>query len=162
MSEPLPQWVRDDRERRREKRWRATKEKIKDWLIIFFIVLIPVLALLAILRGIYYTNQGIPIAHAEQIERNVITAVVTAYNAVEEQTDSTPNITASGKKAKIGMIACPVRYAFGVTVEISGDKYQCEDRMAERYRNGDFFDILVSTKKEAFAWGRQVMEVEIL
>ena len=92
----------------------------------------------------------------------IIRAEVSAYTASLDETDSDHNTTASGKQAVGNMVACPSRYPFGTIVEIKGKKYICEDRMARRYRNGNYFDILMETKKEARQWGRRTVEVTIL
>lgn len=98
------------------------------------------------------------------IERQsmVIQAEVTAYNAVHAQTDSTPDIVASGKKAKVGMAACPSWLEFGREIKVDGKQFTCEDRMARRYRDGNYFDILVESKKEAMEWGRRTLAIQII
>lgn len=90
-----------------------------------------------------------------------VSAVVTAYTSSEDETDDTPFITASGSRTGPGVVACPSKYPFGTKVEIAGREYVCEDRMARRYRDGEYFDIWVETKREAFAWGRKELLVII-
>jgi len=90
-----------------------------------------------------------------------VLAVVTQYNPVEAQCDSTPDITASGKKVKEGFIACPIWLDFGDLVEIEGDVYQCEDRMAKKYRKQWRFDILSFDLREAVEFGVQEKKVKI-
>jgi hypothetical protein len=60
---------------------------------------------------------------------------ITGYNTTKEQTDSTPCISASGENicGRKDVIACPRKYPFGSVFEIKGEKYVCEDRLAEKY-----------------------------
>lgn len=91
-----------------------------------------------------------------------ILASVSAYTTAPDETDSDNLITASGKVAEEGMIACPSRFEFGTIVEIKGREFVCEDRMSRQYRAGNFFDILMKTKHDAFMWGRQIVEVRVI
>lgn len=88
-----------------------------------------------------------------------IVAEVTAYTSSEEETDDTPNITASQKEVQEGMVACPRRYEFGTKFTIEGKTYICEDRMHKRYDNR--FDIWMANKEEAIKWGVQTLQVTI-
>jgi len=89
-------------------------------------------------------------------------AEVSAYTSSIDETDSTPNINAMGTKPGPGSIACPTRYAFGTKVIIGTDEFACDDRMNPRYAGGDYFDIWIETKAEAFHWGRRTVEVTVL
>jgi hypothetical protein len=62
-------------------------------------------------------------------------AMVTGYNTVPAQTDSTPCIAASGADicGRHDAVACPRRIKLGTTVEIRGTTYVCEDRLAKKY-----------------------------
>lgn len=91
----------------------------------------------------------------------IMTAEVSAYTASPDETDNDHNTTASGKVAEGNMIACPSRYEFGTVIEIKGRQYICEDRMNRRYRKGNYFDILMDSKKEAYQWGRKIVEVKV-
>jgi len=86
-------------------------------------------------------------------EYEEITATIYAYNSLPEQTDEDPTITASGKIAYEGSIACPSRYAFGTRVEYAGKFYTCEDRMNKRYRDGNYFDIWMAESVDAVNFG---------
>jgi len=97
----------------------------------------------------------------ERMPVEVITASVSGYTASPDETDDTPDIVASGKKVAIGMVACPSRYAFGTEIEINGRKLVCEDRMNLRYRDKNNFDIFFASKSEAYAFGRQELQVKI-
>lgn len=91
----------------------------------------------------------------------VIPATVTAYTSSVDETDQDPTITASGSVAGPGTIACPAKYPFGTKVRIGGRMYECEDRMALRYRDTARFDIWIETKAEAYEWGVREVKVEI-
>ena len=84
--------------------------------------------------------------------------IITAYNPVEEQCDSTPDITASGKKVKEGYIANNC-LPFGTIVIIDGKQYEVQDRMNSRY-GCEYFDILMWDYKEAVEFGKQVKEIK--
>jgi len=88
---------------------------------------------------------------------HTITATITAYNPVEEQCDSTPLITASGKTVREGYIACPAWLPFGTDVFIDGKKYTCEDRMSKKHPNR--FDIMMWDYEEAIEFGKQIKEI---
>lgn len=90
-----------------------------------------------------------------------ITAVVTAYNSVEAQTDSTPCIGAGGYICGVeGVIACPRKYELGTQVLINERPYICLDRLARKYDNrfDIFFDQDIKGAKE---WGIKTIEVTI-
>jgi len=91
----------------------------------------------------------------------VVEAEVTAYTSSIEETDSTPFITASGERVREGGIACPMWLDFGSEVVLDGKKYECLDRMARRFREGNYFDIWVEEKEEALRFGRQIKLVEV-
>ena len=93
------------------------------------------------------------------IKGETLGALVTAYTPSPEETDSTPDIMASGKKVYEGAIACPSSIPFGVLIEIDGELYVCEDRTHPRYEGT--FDILMFSKVEAINFGRQKKEVKI-
>lgn len=95
-------------------------------------------------------------------EHEVVLATVTAYTSSVDETDDTPFITASGATTGHGVIACPSKYDFGTKVIIGDTEYTCEDRMNRRYWEQDRFDIWVETKKEAYHWGIQEVEVKII
>ena len=99
------------------------------------------------------------------VERMKVLAVVTAYNAVPEQTDADYCISASARNVCLypeQVIACPARLPFGTKVEIDNKIYVCEDRMASRFRyQGWYFDILMEDIESAKTWGRQIREVII-
>jgi 3D (Asp-Asp-Asp) domain-containing protein len=82
-----------------------------------------------------------------------------AYTASEDETDGDPYIAANNKKVFIRGIACPRKYAFGQKIEIKGyGVYECNDRMNQRYREKENFDIYMTTKTVAFDFGRRNLE----
>lgn len=94
--------------------------------------------------------------------REEYVATITAYTASIDETDSTPTITADGSLINETTIACPSRYNFGTLIEFNGKLYECHDRMAARYRNTNRFDIVMPTKKEAFAWGKRKVSIRVV
>lgn len=100
---------------------------------------------------------------------------VTIYNAEECQTDSTPFITASNKKVKIGYIALSrdleekYNLQFGDVIYIPKlsnyegiltDFFIFEDRMNKRFTNA--VDIFLWSKKDAVNFGRKQFEIYII
>ena len=97
----------------------------------------------------------------DPVER--VTVVATAYNSLVWQTDSTPNITASGTRTRHGVIATNflpigtnVRFpdAYGSTV------FVVEDRMNRRYGHGRV-DIWMESYPDAKIFGAKRLTMEI-
>ena len=88
---------------------------------------------------------------------------VTAYSSTAEQTDSSPFITANGKRVQEGVVACNF-LTFGTKVkfpDLYGNQvFSVEDRMARK--NNHKIDIWFSSKDEAKQFGVQRLKVEIL
>ena len=89
-----------------------------------------------------------------------IPVVITAYNPVSNQADSTPEITASNKRVKAGMIALSrdleeeFGFEFGDTVIIEGfGSFNFEDRMNKRWTKR--VDIFMFCEEEAKEFGVQ-------
>lgn len=91
----------------------------------------------------------------------MIDAEISAYSSEENQTDSTPYLTASQVRVREGIIACPDFLRFGQVVEINGRQYECQDVMNLRYRFKKNFDIWMASKEEALKFGRQQTIVKI-
>jgi 3D (Asp-Asp-Asp) domain-containing protein len=91
----------------------------------------------------------------------IVKAEVTKYSSEPGQTDDSPFITANGDYVGKGTIACPARFAFGTEIEIDGQTYFCNDRMAERYRAGNYFDVWTESTPDAIEWGRRQKEIKI-
>ena len=100
---------------------------------------------------LYGTTCFVPTAHAS----TEIRAEITAYSSTKEETDTDPFTTASGAKVFDGAAACPAYLPFGIRVCILGRTYICVDRMAKKYRNGNYFDVWVTSPKEARQFGRK-------
>jgi len=90
----------------------------------------------------------------------LVPVVVTAYNPVASQTDSTPQITASNKRVKPGIVALSrdlekeLGFKFGDTVVIQGHgSFVVEDRMNKRWTRR--VDILMFSRKAAKDFGVQ-------
>lgn len=94
--------------------------------------------------------------------QNKFTVNASAYTAAEDECGKSDGITASGLKVKENeTIACPAQYPFGTKIKISGmGTYVCEDRGGAI--KGNHIDIYVKTKKEAFEFGRQKLEAEVV
>lgn len=125
-----------------------------------------IVALLLILLGLALTPGHVDsyVAPLRSQEPHIavfptITAEVSGYSSEVAQTDSAPFTTASGLIVSDGTLACPTRYEFGTKVTIQGKEYRCEDRMAARYREGNFFDIWFPHTETAIHFGRQTLEV---
>jgi len=87
----------------------------------------------------------------------------TAYNPTKEQCDDEPLIMASTKKVYDGAIACPSKYEFGTKINIVGlGEFICEDRMNKRYRDGEYFDIVMFDKNEANEFGRKKLVYNLI
>jgi 3D (Asp-Asp-Asp) domain-containing protein len=95
---------------------------------------------------------------------NVVRAVITAYTSTPDQTDSTPDIGASGKHVYDGMIAANW-LPFGTKVKIPalyGDKiFTVDDRMNKRYGYGRMDVWLDASRAEAMKFGVKRVEIEV-
>lgn len=85
-----------------------------------------------------------------------------AYTAAADECGKSDGITASGLKVKEGVtLACPPQFPFGTKIKIEGMGTRiCEDRGGAI--KGNHVDIYMETKKEAFSFGRQNLEAEIV
>jgi len=94
----------------------------------------------------------------------IIKVIVTAYSSTEDQTDSTPFITASNKYVKDGIVANNM-LPFGTKIRIPGlygDKvFTIEDRMNKRKSNYHI-DIWMPSKPLAVNFGVKTAEIEVL
>jgi 3D (Asp-Asp-Asp) domain-containing protein len=96
------------------------------------------------------------------LPKEKFTGNFSAYTAAADECGKSDGITASGVKVKIKRtLACPPQYPFGTKVRINGvGTLVCEDRGGAI--KGNHFDIYVETKKEAFAFGRQNLQAEVV
>lgn len=119
----------------------------------------------AILREYPYIAPGDDslLAPNEFSSTRSVTALVTAYTSSEDETDSTPYITASNTFTRDGIVAANW-LPFGTKVRIPavfGNKvFTVEDRMHPK--NDEKLDVWFSTKEEAFKFGVQKTRIEIL
>ena len=88
---------------------------------------------------------------------------VTAYSSSVDETDSTPNVTASGTRARDGVIASNT-FSIGTRIripELFGDKILVvEDRMHSRFT--DRVDVWMPSKWDALRFGKRQAKVEIV
>lgn len=105
--------------------------------------------------------QGTP-PQEEFVTSESFIAEITQYTSSPEETDDTPNLTASGDSTGPGTIACPSRFKFGTLIQIEKRIYTCNDRMNKRYRNSDHFDVWTEKKDDALLFGRQKLQVFVL
>jgi len=111
--------------------------------------------------GISEGTTLLPISRPPQFQVvGTVLATITSYSSSEDETDSTPFITASGKRVKEGIIANNC-FDYGTLVEIDGKIYEVQDRLNERY-SCQHFDIWQPTKEEAQNFGKKVVEVKIV
>lgn len=85
-----------------------------------------------------------------------------AYTAAADECGKNDGITASGLKVEEKRtLACPANFPFGAKLSIEGlGEFRCEDRGGAI--KGNHIDIYMETKSEAFAFGRQHLEAEII
>ena len=97
----------------------------------------------------------------EPLPRYQVLASISAYTPRVQETDSTPFINAAGEYVMNGDIACPSWLPLYTIVSIGDEKYVCKDRMGEKYRHGNYFDIFMWQLEDARAFGRQTQYVNI-
>ncbi|MDO8443181.1 MAG: hypothetical protein Q7S81_02920 [bacterium] len=94
---------------------------------------------------------------------NQIEVELTAYSSTKDQTDSTPFISASGKRVYDGMVAANF-LPFGTKIkipELFGDKiFTVDDRMNRRYQNR--VDIWFADRTSAINFGIKNSVIEIV
>ena len=96
-------------------------------------------------------------------KRNALKVYITAYSSSPDETDDTPNITASGSRTRDGVIATNM-LPFGTKVRIPrlfGKKiFVVEDRMHSRF--SERVDVWFPEKQDAKNFGIRYAEVEVL
>ncbi len=87
---------------------------------------------------------------------------MTAYNSLENQTDSTPWITAAGTRCREGVIASNfLPMGTKVMIEGFGDRmFVVEDRMNRRYKNR--IDIWFRSYGDAIKFGRRTLKFYVV
>ena len=83
--------------------------------------------------------------------------VFTKFTNRVEETDSTPNITASGQKVRDGIVANNC-HEIGTFIEVGGETYEVLDRMNSRY-GCEYYDLFTFDLDEALEFGRQEKKV---
>ncbi len=126
-----------------------------------FLLLLMIILPFTKTTATYQAPNEIPINVIPKNNYKIIQGEVTKYSSEIGQTDNSPFITANGDYVGHGTIACPGNLPFGTIVEIVGVKYTCNDRMSERYRSGNYFDVWTDSTAEAMQWGRQQKEIII-
>ena len=88
--------------------------------------------------------------------------IITAYNAVPEQTDDTPCISASGLDVcnTDKKICASNEFPFGTLLLIENEVWEVQDRTNSRYSYR--IDLLVSDYDDAMQWGNRTLEVIII
>ena len=86
--------------------------------------------------------------------------VFTAYNALPEQTDDTPEITASGKRVKEGIVANNC-LPFGTKIAVNDQIFEVQDRMNRRF-GCDKFDIFMWDYQAAKEFGVKELHYEVI
>lgn len=84
--------------------------------------------------------------------------IITAYSKRETCPD-TVCITSSGKRASMGLVACPRVFLYGTRIEIKGKEYECADHTAKRFDGR--IDIFMDSYEKALDFGIQELEVYI-
>ncbi|MEK7564750.1 MAG: hypothetical protein AAB501_00740 [Patescibacteria group bacterium] len=114
---------------------------------------------LATINGIALITSGQPLIGVIKVYETF----VTAYSSSIDETDSTPFITASGKKVRDGIVAAnflPMGTKIRIP-EMFGNKiFVVEDRMARRH--AEKVDIWFPTKQEAKTFGRKKLQIEVI
>ena len=102
-------------------------------------------------------------AQAPEAPVDLLEMTVTAYSSSEDQTDSSPYITAMGTVVEDGIVATNA-LPFGTRVKIPdifGDKiFIVEDRMNRRFRRR--LDVWMPNRAKAQSFGVQQTRVEVL
>ena len=111
-------------------------------------------------------DAGYTSALVEQHPAERRTMTLTAYSSSVDETDSTPFITASGSKARDGVVASndlPLGTRVRVPGVFGGRVFTVEDRMHRRYTSRKYLDFWMPSKQEALRFGLvRGVAVEIL
>ncbi len=96
------------------------------------------------------------------LPRGKFSVNASAYTAAADECGKSDGITASGVKVKEKRtIACPPQFPFGTKLKIDGyGTYTCEDRGGAI--KGNHIDIYMTTKAQAFAFGRRNLLAEVV
>src|SRR3990167_8112188 len=102
------------------------------------------------------------IVYAKEVEvERVILAEVTAYSAIDSCHTGPDCLMANGKRAEVGFLACPRKYALGAKFKLLDTVYECGDRTSIDY--GERFDIFMGHTKESYdkavEFGKQELSI---
>lgn len=100
-----------------------------------------------------------PVQVVEQ-KLKLLEAKVYAYTSSVDETDDTPNLTASNTATREGIVANNC-LPFGSKVKVGDRILRVEDRMNKRY-GCEVFDIWMKSKKEARNFGVQNLIIQIV
>lgn len=92
---------------------------------------------------------------------SVVRVLATAYSSTADQTDSSPYITASGRRVGYGVIAANF-LPFGTEVRIGQQIYTVWDRLNSRYDGKYIVDIWQPTRTDALLYGARIIEMEVI
>lgn len=108
----------------------------------------------------YFVPPAIP--EPEKPVPKIVTQIcnISAYSASVRECGKADGITASGTKAVEGRTIAADHLPFGTIVRINGQEYIVEDRFGGGYH--DRIDIYHENEQDAWNFGRQKIEVEIL
>lgn len=102
-----------------------------------------------------------PYDYAEDVKTTLTyKANVSWYTASDDECGKSDGITASGEQAVAGVTVAADDLPLGTRVRIDGHEYIVQDRFGGGYTGR--IDIFCESKEEAFANGRQTLEVEVL
>lgn len=130
------------------------------------LVILVVAVTIVTLFGFYGRTSvdSLPKLEAEPVDEpdlRIVLGTITGYSSSEDETDGSPYTMASGLIVYDGAIACPRKYEFRTKVIINDKEYECLDRMSERFKDEERFDIWFATKQEALLFGTQELQVTI-
>ncbi|MCX6702726.1 MAG: 3D domain-containing protein [Candidatus Wolfebacteria bacterium] len=97
------------------------------------------------------------------LARKLIRTTATAYSSSPDETDDTPNITASGTYTHDGVVASnflPLGSKIRIPKIFGAKIFTVEDRMSERF--ADRVDIWFATKISALKFGLRAVDIEVL
>lgn len=92
---------------------------------------------------------------------SVVRVLSTAYSSTVDQTDSSPFVTASGRRVGRGVVAANF-LPFGTQVRIGQQIYTVWDRMNSRYDGKYIVDVWQPTRGAAVRYGARIVEMEIV
>ena len=101
-------------------------------------------------------------SHSASLPQGKFTINASAYTAAADECGKSDGVTASGLKVRENeTLACPAQFPFGTKIQIEGmGTYVCEDRGGAIKAN--HIDIYMETKAEAFSFGRQHLQAEVI